>query len=270
MRIDTLQYVTGMPRSRAEQLLTDEPECLDATTDQARLESAIFDRIGLLARGHTPGTVETAIHWVEPRQRSIVIQTGEGFDHARLAVAITPEIESGVFSDGIPALRSGPSSRGVVLYRDGIDAAVILARTSYRVWTEAVAALQRPSDGSAFVTHGRATDEEAAAVVAEAQRAAGHGSLLLRTVGALQALPHVSIDVYGKSPGTVVEVVQPEAGYPARDRLRDALERAGLQFVADRSPMGEDATFVFRVPNEDERPLLIRLVARPMKFPRWN
>ncbi len=69
MRTDTLQYETGMPRSRAEWLLAAESETLDATTDQAHLESAIFERIGLLARGHTPSTVERAILWVEPRRR---------------------------------------------------------------------------------------------------------------------------------------------------------------------------------------------------------
>lgn len=267
MRSDTLHYMTEMTCTRAEQILNDEPQCLRATMDQARLESAIIVRIGLLARGHTPGSVESAIRWVEPRQRSIVIHTGDGFDLSAFVAAVTPEVEAGTFNNGIPALRSGPSGRGVVLYRDGIDAAVILAGITFRDWREAVEALQAMSDGSSFIGEGQVLVEEARAVEVGAHVASGHGGPLLRSIGALQAIPHTRIHVYGKSPGTVVEVVQPEADYPARDRLKQALEYAGLEFVADRSPMGPEATYVFQLPGEEERPLILRFAVRTRKFP---
>lgn len=267
MRSDTLQYITGMTCSEAEQLLIDQPQCLRATMDQARLESAIIVRMGLLARGHTPGTVESAIRWVEPRQRSIVIHTGNGFDLSAFVAAVTPEVEAGTFCSGIPGLRSGASSRGVVLFRDGTDAAVILAGITYRDWIEAIEVLQAKSIASSFVGEGQVSVEEAGATGVEAQYASGHGGPLLRSIGALQAVRHTRIDVYGKSPGTVVEVVQPEADYPARDRLRQTLECAGLEFVADRSPMGPEATYVFQLPGEEERPLIVRFTVRTRKFP---
>lgn len=267
MRSDTLQYMTRMTCSQAEQLLIDEPQCLRATMDQARLESAIIVRIGLLARGHTPGTVESAIRWVEPRQRSIVIHTGDGFDLSAFVAAVTPEVEAGAFSNGIPRLRSGPSGRGVVLYWDGIDAGVILAGITYRDWIETIEVLQAKSVASSFIGEGQVSVEEAAAAEVEAQYASGHGSPLLRSIGALQAVPHTRIDVYGKSPGIVVEVVQPRADYQARDRLRQALECAGLEFVADRSPMGQEATYVFQLPGEEARPLIVRIAVRTRKFP---
>ncbi len=84
---------------------------------------------------------------------------------------------------------------------------------------------------------------------------------------ALQTLPHTRIDVYGKSPGTVVEVVQPEPGHVARARFKAALEGAGLEFVADRSPMGQEATYVFQFPGEEAVPLLVRLVGPDQKVP---
>lgn len=265
MNIESLQHLTGMPRSLAQHVLLGDVRSWEPTVEQARLESAIFLQIGLLARGHTPSTVEPAIRWIEARRRSVVVHTGDGFDLEALVAAVTPKVEEGALTSGIPALRSGPSKRGVVLYRDGVDAALILAGTSYQDWKRAIKELRTMSGSSCFVTDGRLTEEETAVISAGSRFASGHGSPLLRTIGALQALPHLRIDVYGKSPGTVVEIVQPEAGYAARDRMRQSLVRAGLEFVEDRSPLGEQATYVFRFPGEEDL-LLIRLVVRGLKF----
>jgi hypothetical protein len=266
MDIETLQQLTGAPRLLAQQVLEGDRRNWEPTADQAHLEHAILLRLGLLARGHTPSTVEPAIRWIEARRSSVVVHTGDGFDLDALVGAVTPELGEGALTNGIAALRSGPSMRGVVLYRDGVDAALILAGTSYHDWRRAIDRLRTMSGNRQFVTNGGLTREETAAMAAGLWSTSSHGSSLLRTIGTLQALPHTRIDIYGKSPGTVVEIVQPEPGYAARDRMRRALERAGLEFVADRSPVGRQATYVFRLPGE-EALLLIRLVVRGSKFP---
>jgi len=246
--------------------LAEDRRFMSPAPEQARLESAIFDRLGSLAYGHTPGSVESTIRWVEPRSRSIVIHTGEGFDRYKIAAAVTPEFCGGTWANGIPALRSGPSNRGVVLYRDGIDAAVVLAGVSYREWCDAVKALEPRFDGSYYFTYGRVGEEEATGIPVEARWVNGYGSVMLRHVGALQALPHTSIDTYSKSPGLVVEIVQHEVGEEARGRLGQILDEAGLAFDPDRSSTGEQATLIFQSAIEEE-PLLVRLVVRPVKFP---
>lgn len=267
MHRDFVQFATGMSARQAEQLLADEPGCQEATSDQAILERAIFTHLGPLARGHTPGSVERAIRWVEPHHRSIVVHTSEGFDFQRIVFALVPQLEAGEFSGGVPALRSGPSNREVVLYRDGIDAAVILAGVDYHEWREVIDALQARTDTSCFIGGGGVLDVERAAIAENAQYLSGQGSPLLRSIGALLAVKHTAIDLYDKNPGIVVEVVQPDIDQPARERLRWALERNGLGFVRGRSRAGEYANFEFEWAGS-AGPLIIRFVVRATKFPR--
>lgn len=255
-----------MSEWRANEMLAEDPGLMTPSEEQARLESAIFDRFQSISYGHTPGSVERSIRSVEPGQRLLIIHPGPELDVSQLASSVTPQFEAGTWQNGIPALRCGGSNRGVVLFRDGLDAAVILAGVSCHDWMGAVDELDTADEETHYFKRGRVTPEEAASVAIEARQGSRYGSVLIRRIGALYALPHTSIHMYSKSPGRIVEVIQHEPGLEALHGLIRAVEQAGLELVENYSN-GVQQTFVVFQHAAEDGPLLIRLVHRPMKFP---
>lgn len=262
---ETLTELTGMPQKRASALLRADPKLMAPSEEQWVLESAIFDRLWTIAYGHTPGSTERSIQYVEPGQRVLVIHPGTGLDIPKLAASLIPQFEDGAWQNGIPALRFGPSNRGVVLFREGIDAAVILAGVSYHDWSNAVEALDTDMPGSFYSKGGRVTAEEAAWVPVEARYRTRYGSILIRRVGAIYASPHMGIHVYSKSPGIVLEVFQHERSSEAEYGLVRAMEQAGLVLVRRHTTPDEIALTLQH--RDEEGPLLVRLALRPLAFP---
>ncbi|WIB34413.1 hypothetical protein [Curtobacterium sp. MCSS17_005] len=265
MNTETLSELTGMPQQRANELLQGDPKLLEPSSEQWVLESAIFDRLWTIACGHTPGSTERAIRYVEPGQRVLIIHPGPELDIQQLAASLTPQFEAGGWQNGIPALRFGPSNRGVVLFREGIDAAVLLAGVSHHDWRDAVEALDTGTPERYYLKGGRVTAEEAAWIPVEARYRTRSGSIIMRRVGAIYALPHTGIHVYSKPPGIVLEVFQHERSSEAEYGLVRALEQAGLELIDwDTSPNEIALTFQHQ---EDQGPLRVRLAHQPLVFP---
>ncbi|WIB60416.1 hypothetical protein DEJ13_00915 [Curtobacterium sp. MCLR17_007] len=262
---ETLSELTGMTEQRASELLHADSKLMTPSTEQWVFESAIFDRLWTIASGHTPGSTEHSIQYVEPGQQVLIIHPGTGLDIPKLAASLTPQFDDGTWRNGIPALRFGPSNRGVVLFREGIDAAVILAGVSHHDWSDAVRALDTGTPGSYYSKGGRVTAEEAAWVPVEARYRTRYGSILIRHIGAIYALPHMGIHVYSKSPGIVLEIFQHERSSEAEYGFVRAMERASLVLIRSHATPDEIA-FTFQHQDE-EGPLLVRLALRPLVFP---
>ncbi|RKR74748.1 hypothetical protein [Frondihabitans australicus] len=282
MNISTLINLTLMPERRARELLEMNRLSLTPTADQARLEGAIIDRFPSLASGHTPGSVERAIEYIEPYERLLVVHPGPDLNIRSLAWHVVPSFIDGGLANGIPALRHGPGNRGVVLYQEGIDAAVVLAGVSESDWLEAVQSFADPDDDVQYVSGGQVTPEEAAAISADRAHETPYGSILARRIGALYALPHVGIELYFRTPGRVLEITQQERDAHATRYFINTLERAGLELIDDESN-ADHLTFLprttatgwlhrrakrtGRIRTKDDAPLLVRLSHRPVSFP---
>ncbi|TCK63134.1 hypothetical protein EDF27_2800 [Curtobacterium sp. PhB136] len=252
------------------------------TGDQARLEGAIFDRFPSLAFGHTPGSVERAIEYVEPYERLLVIHPGPDLNIRQLAWRINPSFEGGCWANGIPALRHGPSNRGVVLFQEGIDATVVLAGVSDRDWSETITSFANPDDDLVFLTGGPVTPEEAASIATDRSHETPYGSILARRIGALYSLPHLGINIYNRTPGRVLEITQQSRDNTARRHFIRTMEEAGLELVEEESnddhltflpslpakgwPRGR-ARRTGRVRTKGDAPLLVRLAPNPVSFP---
>jgi hypothetical protein len=254
-----------MPQQRATELLQVDPRLMTPSKEQWILESAIFDRLSTIAYGHTPGSTERSIQYVEPGQRVLVIHPDPELDLQQLAASLTPVFDAGGWQNGIPALRFGPSNRGVVLFREGIDAAVLLAGVSHHDWSDAVEALDTGTPESCYLKGGRVTAEEAAGVPIEARYRTRSGSILMRHIGAIYALPHMGIHVYSTSPGIVLEIFQHERSSEAEYGFVRAMEQAGLVLIRSHATRDEIA-LTFQHQDEDG-PLLVRLAQRPLVFP---
>lgn len=270
-----------MPERRARELVETDDLSLTPTPDQARLEGAIFDRFPSLAFGHTPGSVERAIDYVEPYRRLLVIHPGPDLNVRQLAWHITPSFDGEFLANGIPALRHGPSNRGVVLFQEGIDAAVVLAGVSDRDWSEIISGFASPDDNIVYVTGGAVSPGEAVSIATDRSHETPYGSILARRIGALYRLPHVGIDIYNRTPGRVLKIIQESRDDTARRHFIRVLEQAGLDLIEDESN-DDHLTFVPGSPRpawarirgkssrqrtSNDAPLLVRLVHRPVEFP---